>query len=110
MGRIVIVSSWTHDLSYCMNSCFITDEKHKTVVPQDDPQALAKTPGKDAEGDEYKADMRRYGMSKTLMITFMCHCQSNLTTAKFISGTSFSVVSQTLSTLIFQSLPSIREQ
>lgn len=111
MGRIVIVSSWTHDPSYSMNSSFITDEQHKTVVPQGGPQALARPPGKDAEGDEYKAGMRRYGMSKTLMVMFMyVTCQSNLTAAEFISGTSFSVVSQTLSTLISQSLPSIREQ
>ena len=71
MGRVVIVSSWTHDPSYYMNKSHITDAKHKTVVPEGGPQALAKPPGKDAEGDEYKAGMRRYGMSKTLMVMFM---------------------------------------
>lgn len=86
-GRVVIVSSWTHDPSYYMNSNFITNERHKTVIPEGGPQALAKPPGKDTEGDEYKAGMRRYGMSKTLMVMFMYELQRRL------AGTKYSDVS-----------------
>lgn len=78
-----------------MYSTNITEEKHKTVILEGGPQALAEPPEKDAKGDEYKADMMRYGMSKTLMVVFI---------------TSFSVISQAQRTPIFQSLPSIPEQ
>lgn len=54
-----------------MHSTNITEEKHKTVILEGGPQALAEPPEKDAKGDEYKADMMRYGMSKTLMVVFM---------------------------------------
>lgn len=68
MGRIVFVSSWTHDPSHALNS-FITEEKHKTVV--NDIDDLAKPKENDKKGDEYNAGMRRYGMSKTLMVLWM---------------------------------------
>lgn len=110
-GRIVVVSSWTHDPSYYVNSGHITNEQHKTVIPEGGPQVLAKPPSKAAKGDEYKAGMRRYGMSKTLMVMFMYGtCQSSLAVADFVLGTNFSVVSRAQSTPTFQSLPSIREQ
>ena len=111
MGRIVIVSSWTHDPFYYMNSSYITDEKHKAVIPEGGPQALAKPLGNDAGGDEYKAGMRRYGMSKTLMVMFMYATdKSDLAIADSVLGTNFSVVSQPQITAISQSLPSIRVQ
>lgn len=65
----------------------------------------------DAEGDDYKARMRRHGMSKTLMVMFMyVTCPSIVAVAKFVLDTSFSVVLQAPSTPISQPLPSIREQ
>ena len=67
-GRIIIVSSWTHDPSHPLNG-FIKDEKHKTIL--NDPKDLAKPKEDDIKGDEYNAGMRRYGMSKTLMILWM---------------------------------------
>ena len=111
IGRIVIVSSWTHDPFYYMNSSNITNEKHKTVIPEGGPQALAKPLGNDAEGDEYKAGMRRYGMSKTLMVMFMYATdRSDLAMTDSVLGTSFSVVSQPPVSPTSQSLPSIRVQ
>ena len=111
MGRIVIVSSWIHDPSYYMNSSFITDEKHKTVIPEGGPQALAKPLSNDAEGDEYKAGMRRYGMSKTLMVMFMYATdKSDRAIADSVLGTSSSVVSQPRISPTSQSLLSIRVQ
>lgn len=70
MGRIVIVSSWTHDPYYFMNSGYIKKEEHKTVMR--DPEELARPAKDDPVGDKYGTGMRRYGMSKTVMIMFMC--------------------------------------
>ena len=67
-GRIVIVSSWTHDPSHPLNN-FILTEEHKTIF-NGDLEILAK-PGKDKEGDAYNAGMRRYGASKALTIMIM---------------------------------------
>lgn len=76
-----------------MNSSHITDKKHKTIMPEGGPQVLAKPPGKDTESDEYKAGMRRYGMSKTLMVMFMyVTYQSSLPVANFFQGKSSSVI------------------
>lgn len=68
MGRIVFVSSWTHDPSHPLNG-HITEEKHKTIVNSVDD--LARPKESDKQGDEYNAGMRRYGMSKTLMVLWM---------------------------------------
>ena len=111
MGRIVIVSSWTHDPFYYMNHSYITDEKHKTIIQEGGLQALAKPLDNDAEGDEYNASMRRYGMSKTMMVMFMYATdKSDLAIADLVLGTSFSVVLQPQISSISQSLPSIRVQ
>ena len=69
-GRIVMVSSWTHDPPLEINNLFITEESHKTFI-KDDIEELAKPKQADKKGDEWKAGMRRYGGSKTLLITFM---------------------------------------
>ena len=69
MGRIVFTSSWTHDPPHPMNGRHITEESHKTIL--NDPQDLAKPKENDKAGDEYFASMRRYGMSKTLMVLWM---------------------------------------
>lgn len=68
IGRIVFTSSWTHDPSHPMNG-FIKDKSHYTVMH--DPHDLAKPEENDKAGDEYNAGMRRYGMSKTLMVLWM---------------------------------------
>ena len=68
MGRIVFTSSWSHDPSHLLNG-FITEEKHKTIV--NNIEDLAKPKESDKKGDEYNAGMRRYGMSKTLMVLWM---------------------------------------
>lgn len=68
MGRIVFISSWTHDPAHLMNG-FIKEESHKTIL--NDPHDLAKPKENDKAGDEYNAGMRRYGMSKALMIMWM---------------------------------------
>ena len=74
MGRVVFTASWTHDPSHPMNG-FVKDESHKTIM--NDPLDLAKPKEKDKPGDEYNAGMRRYGMSKTLMIMWMYVTQSS---------------------------------
>lgn len=68
MGRVVLTSSWTHDPSHPLNG-HIKDPSHKIIVH--DPHDLAKPKEDDKPGDEYNAGMRRYGMSKTLLIMWM---------------------------------------
>ena len=67
-GRIVFVSSWTHDPHHEMNNTHIITEDHKTIIKSDiDDWARPKA---DETGDEWKAGMRRYGASKTLLVNF----------------------------------------
>ena len=68
MGRIVFTSSWTHDPAHLLNG-HIKDESHYTILNA--PNDLAKPKENDQAGDEYNAGMRRYGMSKTLMVMWM---------------------------------------
>ena len=68
-GRIVFVSSWTHDPAHPLCSSYAKDQSHKTIL--NDPYDLAKPKKADKTGDEYNAGMRRYGMSKTLMVLWM---------------------------------------
>lgn len=102
MGRIVIVSSWTHDTSHPLNK-HIVDESHKTVMR--DPEDLAKPRRKDKEGDEYNSGMRRYGMSKTLIVMFMCVTLGDRQSRHRLlaPGSSFSVAFQARSTPTSQS-------
>ena len=67
-GRIVFTSSWMHDPAHPLNG-HIKDESHKTIL--NDPYDLAKPKEADKTGDEYNAGLRRYGMSKTLMVLWM---------------------------------------
>jgi NAD(P)-dependent dehydrogenase (short-subunit alcohol dehydrogenase family) len=69
MGRIVIVSSFTHDPEYKYNSQYATD---KIVFKK--PELMAKPDTVDKKGDEWAAGMRRYGLSKLLMVMFMYLC------------------------------------
>lgn len=64
MGRIVIVSSFTHDPEYRYNSNFATD---KIVFKS--PEVMAHP--QEEKGDQWAYGMRRYGLSKLLMLMFM---------------------------------------
>lgn len=68
MGRIVIVSSWTHDPAHPLSGQ-TDDESHRTIL--NDFQGLARPEANDKVGDEHNAGRRRYGMSKALMIMWM---------------------------------------
>ena len=68
-GRIIIVSSWSHDPHDARNSMFIRGEEDKTIWKEPDDLAYEKVV--DEKGDEYPAGFRRYGRSKTLIIMFM---------------------------------------
>ena len=78
-GRIVIVSSWTHDPFDSRNS-HISEESHKKIFT--DIDTLAKPPVESNEGVGtwalWSAGMRRYGMSKTLMAMFMYELQRRI--------------------------------
>jgi NAD(P)-dependent dehydrogenase (short-subunit alcohol dehydrogenase family) len=65
-GRIVIVSSFTHDPERSYNRSFVTD---KLVFRK--PQLMARPETEDKPGDQFMAGMRRYALSKTLMLMFM---------------------------------------
>jgi NAD(P)-dependent dehydrogenase (short-subunit alcohol dehydrogenase family) len=83
MGRIVIVSSFTHDPEYSYNSSFATD---KIVFKS--PEVMAHP--QEEKGDQWAYGMRRYGLSKLLMLMFMystpLHVETN------VLGMSFNVV------------------
>jgi NAD(P)-dependent dehydrogenase (short-subunit alcohol dehydrogenase family) len=64
-GRIVIVSSFTHDPAVSYNSSFA-----KEKMMWKDVETLA-GPHVDEKGDEWAAGMRRYARSKLLMLMFM---------------------------------------
>ena len=68
-GRIIIVSSWSHDPHDARNDMFIRGEEDRTVWKEPDELAYEKVV--DQKGDEYYAGFRRYGRSKTLIIMFM---------------------------------------
>lgn len=68
-GRIITVSSWTHDTYDSKNdgTGHFKEEEYKTVFK--DTETLSK--GVVYTDDGYKAGMRRYGASKTLMVMFL---------------------------------------
>ena len=70
-GRVVMVASWTHDPLDTRNS-HVKEESHKIIFR--DVDTLARPPIEDKKADQWElwnAGMRRYGMSKTLMVMFM---------------------------------------
>jgi NAD(P)-dependent dehydrogenase (short-subunit alcohol dehydrogenase family) len=67
-GRVVITSSSAHDPYGAYSGAFITEDEHRTVFT--DLETLAH-PRPDVSGDEASAGVRRYGMSKMLLIMFM---------------------------------------
>jgi|SRR5277367_4660399 len=64
-GRIIAVSSWTHDTSFYLNN-FVTD-----MIVFRDPEVMAHPDYEDKEGDYWPAGMRRYGLSKLCMLMFV---------------------------------------
>ena len=65
-GRIVIVSSFTHNPAVSYNSAFGATEK----IMWDDVEAMA-GPQVDQKGAEWAAGLMRYARSKFLMLMFM---------------------------------------
>ncbi|KAF2501705.1 putative short-chain dehydrogenase [Lophium mytilinum] len=88
-GRIVIISSWTHDPMDPRNN-HITDESHKTIFTNID--ALAKPPIEEKNDAGimavWAAGMRRYGMSKTLMAMLMPELQRRIDADPALSNIS----------------------
>ena len=68
-GRIVIVSSWSHDARDPRNAMFIKTEDQKTIWKDSGDMAHEKVT--DNPEDLYGAGYRRYGRSKTLIVMFM---------------------------------------
>lgn len=68
-GRIVLVSSWSHDAWDARNDSIAVykGDEYKTLWRE--PGVLAK--GVEYRDDGYKAGMRRYGTSKLLLVMFM---------------------------------------
>jgi NAD(P)-dependent dehydrogenase (short-subunit alcohol dehydrogenase family) len=69
-GRIVIVASWTHDPLDTRNF-HIKEDAHKTIFRDVDSLAKPSIAREKGEWDLCNAGLRRYGMSKTLMVMFM---------------------------------------
>jgi NAD(P)-dependent dehydrogenase (short-subunit alcohol dehydrogenase family) len=65
-GRIVIVSSFSHDPAVSYNRSYHTEKMIFT-----DPEKMARPAMNDTPGDEWKAGMRRYGLSKMLLLMLM---------------------------------------
>jgi NAD(P)-dependent dehydrogenase (short-subunit alcohol dehydrogenase family) len=68
-GRIVLVSSWSHDTYDSRNHgiAIYKGDEYKTLWRE--PEALSN--GVEYQDDGYKAGMRRYGTSKLLLVMFM---------------------------------------
>lgn len=75
-GRIVMVSSWTHDPYDTRNNTpdIFKPDEYKVMFTE--TENLSK--GITYEDDGYKAGMRRYGASKLLMVMFMYELQRRL--------------------------------
>lgn len=68
-GRIIIVSSWSHNPHDARNNMFLRGDEDRTIW--NEPETMAYGRVTDAKGDEYPAGYRRYGRSKSLIIMFM---------------------------------------
>lgn len=68
-GRIVMVSSTVHDVHDKANSTVGAFDKEEYQTVLKDTEALAK--GIEYTDDGFKAGVRRYGASKTLLVMFM---------------------------------------
>ncbi|TVY25107.1 Short-chain dehydrogenase TIC 32-like protein [Lachnellula hyalina] len=85
-GRIVLVSSWSHDAYDSRNDsiAIYKDDEYKTLWR--DPEALSK--GIEYHDNGYKAGMRRYGTSKLLLVMFMYQLQRKLSADPALSKIS----------------------
>ncbi|TVY33466.1 hypothetical protein LOCC1_G007634, partial [Lachnellula occidentalis] len=85
-GRIVLVSSWSHDALDSRNDSIAVykGEEYRTLWR--DPEVLAK--GVEYRDDGYKAGMRRYGTSKLLLVMFMYELQRRLSADPALSKIS----------------------
>jgi NAD(P)-dependent dehydrogenase (short-subunit alcohol dehydrogenase family) len=68
-GRIVLVSSWTHDSYDNRNDSIAIFKGEKYKVMFENTEALAK--GIEYDDDGYKGGMRRYGASKLALVMFL---------------------------------------
>ncbi|TVY51697.1 WW domain-containing oxidoreductase, partial [Lachnellula cervina] len=85
-GRIVLVSSWSHDAWDARNDSIAVykGDEYKTLWRE--PGVLAK--GVEYRDDGYKAGMRRYGTSKLLLVMFMYELQRKLSADPALSKIS----------------------
>lgn len=85
-GRIVIVSSWSHDARDPRNALLIKREDQKKVWR--DPEDMAYEKITDSPNELYGAGYRRYGLSKTLIVMFMFELQRRLAASPRLSNIS----------------------
>jgi NAD(P)-dependent dehydrogenase (short-subunit alcohol dehydrogenase family) len=74
-GRVVLVSSWSHDTHDPRNDSINVYKGDEYKVLWRDPAILSK--GVVYKDDAYKAGMRRYGASKLLLVMFMYVCTAS---------------------------------
>lgn len=67
-GRIVVTSSAAHDPYSAYGKSYVSKEEHKTVFRNTE---ILAHPEPDTPGDEATAGVRRYSMSKMLLVMFM---------------------------------------
>ncbi|KAH7073094.1 hypothetical protein BKA63DRAFT_473561 [Paraphoma chrysanthemicola] len=89
-GRIVIVSSTVHDVHDKANSTVGAFDKEEYQTVLTDTEDLAK--GIEYTDDGFKAGVRRYGASKTLLVMFMFELQRRLNADPVLSNLSILAV------------------
>ncbi|KAH8598515.1 hypothetical protein B0O99DRAFT_506138 [Bisporella sp. PMI_857] len=85
-GRIILVSSVVHDVHDKGNSTVGAFDKEEYQTVFKETEALAK--GIEYTDDGFKAGVRRYGASKTLLVMFMFELQRCLNADQALSGIS----------------------
>jgi NAD(P)-dependent dehydrogenase (short-subunit alcohol dehydrogenase family) len=89
-GRIVIISSWTHDPLDARNAHIKLDE-HKTIFKKTVDELAKPTFDEEksmGKWELWEAGMRRYGMSKTLMQMFLYELQRRINSDPELSSIS----------------------
>lgn len=81
-GRIVMISSSTHDAYNPMNMNTFKDDKYKIMYT--DTESLAKGISY-TDGGGFDAGMRQYGASKLLMVMFMCDTSACIFQLRFLT-------------------------
>jgi NAD(P)-dependent dehydrogenase (short-subunit alcohol dehydrogenase family) len=96
-GRIVLVSSWSHDTHDPRNDSINVYKGDEYKILWRDPEVLSK--GVVYKDDAYKAGMRRYGASKLLLVIFMyVRTASSTFTPLMTLGTNSSADSRAIPT------------